>query len=172
MTDSSASKGRRLDIRAAKDPDFDAIWNIFQAVVRRGDTYAFPPDSTAVDARRLWMSVDVETFVALRDGQIVGTYILKPNQPGLGAHVANAGFMVAQDQHRRGIGRAMAEHAIETARSRGYLAMQFNLVVSTNTGAIDLWRSLGFSIVGTLPKVFRHRDDGLVDAHVMHRFLD
>lgn len=169
MTDPAA---RPLVIRAAQRLDFDDVWEIFHAVVGAGDTYAFPPDSTPDDARRAWMSDDVETFVAMLEDRAVGTYILKANQPGLGDHVANAGFMVAPDRRGDGIGRAMAVHALETARSRGYVAMQFNLVVSTNAGAIALWRSLGFSIVGTLPKVFRHRRDGLVDAYVMHRFLD
>jgi ribosomal protein S18 acetylase RimI-like enzyme len=79
--------------------------------------------------------------------------------------------MVRGDMRGLGIGRVMCEHSLEEARQAGFEAMQFNIVISTNTGAIKLWQSMGFEIVGTLPKVYRHKELGLVDAYVMHRFL-
>ncbi len=103
---------------------------------------------------------------------IEGTYLLRPNQPGMGNHVANASFMVDPDRAGRGIGRALVEHCLVEARALGYLAMQFNLVVATNLHAIALWESVGFRIVGTLPRAFRHRELGFVDAHIMYRALD
>ncbi|HEV2913153.1 MAG TPA: GNAT family N-acetyltransferase [Pyrinomonadaceae bacterium] len=160
-----------ISIRTARASDFDSIWQIFREVVERGDTYVYDPLTTREEARSIWMSEGVETFVASVDGRIVGTYILRPNQTGLGSHVANAGYMVRSDAAGRGVGRAMCEHSLEEARGRGFLAMQFNMVVSTNEGAVALWKKLGFSIVGTLPRVFRHQRLGLVDAFVMHRFL-
>ena len=160
-----------IEIRAAQASDFDSVWQIFREVVRRGDTYAYDPATTREQARSIWMSDEVSTFVACIDERIAGTYILKANQPGLGAHVANAGYMVKEEFYGRGVGRAMCEHSLEEARRRGFLAMQFNLVVSTNDAAVALWKKLGFRIVGTLPKVFRHKNLGLVDAFVMHRFL-
>lgn len=159
------------EIRRATEFDFDAIWEIFHRVVQKGDTYPYSPDTTKVEAHAIWMSPTVETYVSCVDGKIVGTYILKPNQTGLGSHVANAGFMVDPDDQGKGVGRAMAEHALRVARNQGFLAMQFNYVVSTNRFAVHLWKKLGFLIVGTLPKVFRHQKLGLVDAYVMHRFL-
>jgi len=110
-------------------------------------------------------------YVAVEGEQIVGSYYLKPNQPGLGSHIANAGFMVAEGQSGKGIGRTMGLHALEEARRTGFQAMQFNFVVSTNTRAVALWQSLGFSIIGTVPQAYRHRMLGLVDIHIMHRFL-
>lgn len=160
-----------LNIRTAEASDFDSIWEIFRAVVRRGDTYVYHPATTKEQARAIWMAEGIETFVAAMNERIVGTYILKANQTGLGSHVANAGYMVSPHCQGKGVGRAMCEHSIEEARARGFLAMQFNMVVSTNEGAVALWEKLGFRIVGTLPKVFRHRKLGLVDAFVMHRFL-
>ena len=153
-----------IEIRRATESDFHAIWEIFHRVVERGDTYPYAPDTPQEEAHSLWMSGSVETFVASSAGKMVGTYILKPNQPGLGSHVANAGFMVNPEYQGRGIGKTMAEHAIKTAGERGFLAMQFNFVVSTNQTAVTLWKKLGFVIVGTLPKVFRHQELGLVDA--------
>jgi L-amino acid N-acyltransferase YncA len=160
-----------IEIRRAEDSDFDGIWEIFHEVVQSGDTYVYDPRTTREQAYAIWMSKDVATYVALLDGRIVGTYILKPNHAGLGSHVANAGYMVKRDASGKGIGAALCEHSLEEARRRGFLAMQFNMVVSTNERAVALWQRMGFAIVGTLPKAFRHSRLGLVDAYVMHRLL-
>lgn len=160
-----------ITIRKAEESDFEAIWRIFREVVRRGDTYTFDPETTKEQAHSIWMSGGQETYVACADGRVVGTYILKPNQPGLGSHVANAGYMVGVDGRGRGVGSAMCEHSLEEARRMGFHSMQFNIVVSTNESAVALWKKFGFSVVGTLPQAYRHRELGLVDAYVMHRFL-
>jgi ribosomal protein S18 acetylase RimI-like enzyme len=161
----------RISIRKALDSDFDPIWEIFREVLQRGDTYTYDPAISKEEARGIWMSGSVSTFLACVGGEAAGSYILKANQPGLGSHVANAGYMVKAEIRGRGVGRAMCEHSLEEARRAGFLAMQFNIVVSTNQPAIALWKKCGFSIVGTLPKAFRHKELGLVDAFVMHRFL-
>lgn len=160
-----------MHIRAAQESDHDAIWQIFHAVIAGGDTYVFDPEMPRVEALAYWFRSDTETFVAEENGKVVGTYILRPNQPGLGAHIANAAFMVAPDTQGQGIGYAMAEACLTRARALGFRAMQFNFVVATNTGAVRLWEKLGFRIVGTLPGAFRHRTHGFVDAHVMFRDL-
>ena len=161
-----------ITMRAANEADFEDIWRIFQRVVARGDSYVFPPDATREDARGYWLSADFKTFVAVLDGAVVGMYKLRPNNIGLGTHVSNASFMVDPDCQGHGIGKAMGLHCLEEARRDGYLAMQFNFVVSTNTPAVKLWQQLGFEIVGTLPKAFQHAELGLVDAYVMYRFLE
>lgn len=158
-------------IRPAQPTDADAIWRIFHAVVATGDTYAFDPATPREEALALWLSPQVRTYVAEVDGQAIGTYILKVNMPGLGSHVANAAFMVEPQAHARGIGRAMGEHCLAEARRLGFRAMQFNLVVATNTRAVALWHKLGFEIVGRLPGAFNHRQHGYVDAYVMYRSL-
>jgi len=160
-----------ITIRKAEEADFDSIWRIFHEVVRRGDTYTYDPETTREQAHSIWMSGGHTTYVACVDDRVVGTYILKPNQPGLGSHVANAGYMVGEDGRGKGVGKAMCEHSLEEARRMGFRAMQFNMVVSTNESAVSLWKKFGFSVVGTLPQAFRHRELGLVDAYVMHRFL-
>jgi GNAT superfamily N-acetyltransferase len=151
------------------------IWPIFQEVVRAGDTLVFPPDTDEPGAREYWLlPLPARVFVAVNetDGTIVGSSLVKANQPGLGGHVANAGFMVAPNASGHGVGRALAEHAIAWARQANFSAMQFNFVVSTNTRAIALWKNLGFSIVGTVPQAFHHQGLGRrVDVLVMHRFL-
>lgn len=166
-----------LIIRQA-EPETDwlsGIWPIFQEVVRAGDTFAFSPETNEPTARAQWLlPAQAGVFVAVNksDGAIVGSSYVKPNQPGLGGHVANAAFMVAAGASGQGVGRALAEHAIAWARQANFSAMQFNFVVSTNTRAIALWKNLGFSIIGTIPEAFQHQ--GLVrkvDAFVMHRFL-
>ena len=160
-----------LEIRSATSEDRDAIWNIFHAIVAAGDTYAFDPKMSRDEALAYWFRADTHTYVAERDGCVVGTYILRANQPGLGSHVANAAFMVASDAQGSGVGRRMAEHCLGEARHLGFRAMQFNFVVSTNTPAIHLWEQLGFKVVGTLPGAFRHPKRGYVDVYVMFHSL-
>jgi len=160
-----------LRIRLANASDADPIWDIFHSVVARGDTYAFDPDTSREDALAYWLQPSNWCYVAEFESEIVGTYILKANQPALGSHVANAAFMVSSRARGRGVGRHMGEHALEEARRLGFRAMQFNFVVSTNEPAIRLWQDLGFKIVGTLPGAFRHAHEGFVDAFVMFRPL-
>ena len=160
-----------MEIRAATEADRDAIWNIFHEIVAAGDTYAFDPRMSREDALAYWFRPDTHTYVAEKDGGVVATYILRPNQPGPGSHVANAAFMVASDAQGSGVGRRMAEHCLSEARRMGFYAMQFNFVISTNTRAIRLWKKLGFEIVGTLPGAFRHPEKGYVDVYVMYRSL-
>ena len=140
-------------------------------MIPAGDTYAFDPGMSREEALAYWFRADTHTYVAENDGRIVGTYLLRANQAGPGAHVANAAFMVAPDAQGQGIGRAMGEHCLSEARRLGFRAMQFNFVVSTNTSAIHLWQQLGFKIVGTLPGAFRHPKAGYVDVYVMFRSL-
>lgn len=160
-----------ITIRRAIETDFDSIWQIFREVVEAGESYVYDPQTTRAQAHSIWMAAEVATYVACEGERIVGTYILRPNQPGLGSHVANAGYMVSAGASGKGIGRAMCEHSLKEAREAGFTAMQFNMVVSTNEAAVALWKKLGFAIVGTLPKAFRHKRLGLVDAYVMHCFL-
>ncbi len=156
-----------LTIRLATESDRDAIWAIFHSVVEKGDTYTFSPTISRAEALDYWLRSGNYTYVAEDDGRIAGTYILRANQSGAGAHVANAAFMVAPEGKGRGIGLAMGEHSLIEARRLGFRAMQFNFVVSTNVIAIQLWQKLGFKIAGTLPGAFQHPEKGYVDAYVM-----
>lgn len=148
------------------------MWPIFQAVVASGTTYVFAPDTSREDAFAYWFGPGVSSWVAEDHGRIVGMYKLVANQRDLGAHVANASFMVDPAAAGKGLGRALGVHCLREARRVGYRAMQFNFVVSTNTAAVALWRKLGFAVVGTLPGAFAHRERGYVDAYVMFRSLE
>lgn len=158
-------------IRGTSPADEDALWAILEPVIRAGEAYTLPRDMPREKALAFWLSPSHEVFVAEQGGEILGTYFLRPNQQGGGSHVANCGYVTSRVAEGRGIARAMCAHSLEHARTRGYLAMQFNFVVSSNTRAVRLWQSVGFEIVGRLPGAFRHPVDGLVDAFVMHRFL-
>lgn len=158
-------------VREATAADRDAIWAIFHAVVATGDTYVFDPGIARDDALAYWLDPAARCYVAEHDGNVVGTYIVRPNQRDLGAHVANAAFMVAPAARGLHVGRALGEHCLREAQRLGYRAMLFNFVVSTNEPAIRLWRQLGFAVVGTLPGAFRHPQKGYVDAYVMFRSL-
>lgn len=158
-------------IRPARPEDADAIWAIIGPTIRAGETYVLDPHMSEADAVAHWLGADKETFVAEEDGRIVGTYYLHPNQAGGGAHVCNCGYMTSAAATGRGVARMMCQHSLNHARVRGYRAMQFNFVVSTNERAVRLWESLGFAIVGRLPLAFRHPTRGYVDALVMFQAL-
>ena len=158
-------------IRPATDRDKNAIWAIMEPIIRAGETYCLPRDMDKESALAYWFSPDREVFVAKDGGEIVGTYCLQANQKGGGAHVANCGYMTAVSATGRGVARAMCAHSLDRARERGFRTMQFNFVISTNERAVRLWQSLGFDIVGRLPKAFLHPTLGYVDAYVMYRDL-
>ncbi|MBU1378498.1 MAG: GNAT family N-acetyltransferase [Alphaproteobacteria bacterium] len=158
-------------IRPARHDDAAAILSIIGPTIRAGETYALDPSMSDADALAYWLAADKETFVAEEDGQVLGTYYMKPNQAGGGAHVCNCGYMTATTATGKGVARRMCRHAIEHARLRSYRAMQFNFVVSTNERAVRLWESLGFEVVGRLPLAFKHPAHGYVDALVMFQPL-
>jgi len=160
-----------IEIRLATQADEEAIWEIFRAVVATGDTYVFEAETPREEALAYWFGAETRTYVMENESKVVGTYLLRPNRPGLGSHVGNASFMVSPNARGLGAGQRMGEHCIEEARRLGYRAIQFNFVVSTNTVAVKLWQKLGFEIVGTLPGAFRHAKLGFVEVYVMYRKL-
>ena len=159
-------------IRSFKTSDWPALWPILQTTFASGDTYAYDPSSTEEDIYYQWIESPKATYVAVdATGAVVGTYFIKPNQPGLGAHVCNCGYVVAPAARGQGIAAAMCVHSQSEAVALGFSAMQFNLVVATNVGAIVLWTKLGFKVMATLPRAFSHQQLGLVDALVMYKLL-
>ena len=159
-------------IRLFENVDWASTWQVLEPVFRAGETYAFSPDISEAAARRVWIKSPLATFVVVNGSdKVLGTYFLKPNQPALGAHVCNCGYIVSTAARRRGIASAMCIHSQQEAVARGFSAMQYNLVVSTNEGAVRLWLKHGFHIVGTLPEAFNHPCLGLVDAYVMYKLL-
>ena len=159
-------------IRPFEEADWPATWHILEPVFRVGDTYPFSPDITEEEACDAWVKAPSATFVAVDErNQVIGTYYLKPNQPALGSHVCNCGYVVAENARGRGVGSAMCEHSQREAIAQGFRAMQYNLVVSTNEGAVRLWKRHGFHLVGTLSNAFQHRRFGFVDAFIMYKQL-
>lgn len=162
-----------LEFAQATDLDWPLIWPVFREVIAGGDTYAFPPDMDEVAARAAWMLPGGRsvTYLAKLDGAVIATAILRPNAVGLGDHIANAAWMVSGSVRGRGVGRQFAELVIAEAKRLGFGGMQFNAVVATNEPAIELWQSLGFTIVGTVPHAFRHAALGPTAIHIMYRNL-
>jgi len=162
-----------IKIRPFEEADWAATWQIIEPVFRAGETYAFSPDITEEAAHNVWVETPSATFVAaVENNEIVGTYFIKPNQSALGAHVCNCGYVVAENSRGKGVASKMCEHSQREAISQGFRAMQYNLVASTNDGAVRLWKRHGFQVVGTLPKAFRHHQLGFVDAYVMYKQLE
>lgn len=160
-----------MDIRKARIDDAAAIAAIILPTIREGATYALDPAMSEADALAYWLGPDKETFVLEDAGAVVGTYYMRANQAGGGGHVCNCGYMTSAVATGKGVARRLALHSIEHARARGYRAMQFNFVVSTNERAVGLWQRLGFAVVGRLPGAFLHPSAGYVDALVMYQQL-
>jgi ribosomal protein S18 acetylase RimI-like enzyme len=169
------TKGRStmITIRPFEPSDWPLIWQIIAPVFRAGETYAFAPEISEAEAHRVWIDMPSAAYVATdaRDA-VLGTYYIKPNQPALGAHVCNCGYIVGEHAQGKGVASLMCEHSQREARRLGFRAMQFNLVVSTNESAVRLWQKLGFAIVGTLPGAFQHAKYGFIDAFVMYKQLE
>lgn len=160
-----------MTIRLAVEADWPAIWELFRRVCAAGDAFAYDEETTEDTARKLWFDPPATPYVVEEQGVFLGTYYVRPNQPGRGSHVANGGYMVAESARGRGLAEAMCRHSVETATALGYRAIQFNYVVSTNTAAVRAWEKCGFGVVATLPGAFRHAELGFVDVFVMRRML-
>ena len=157
-----------MKLRPAKHDDQDTLWSILRPVFRAGDTYAVDPDISREDALAYWTAH--RAWIA-EDGVPLGTFYIRPNQPGGGAHVCNAGFVTAPGSGGRGVAGGMLETALSEARMAGYMAMQFNFVLETNTRALAIWRRAGFTQIGRQPRAFRLPSGDLVDALILHKFL-
>ncbi len=157
-----------LEIRKAEERDKPAIRQIIVEVISGGDTYT---DSSEDETLRYWYTPDKHHYVAELDGEIVGTFWLRANQPGRGSHVGNAAYMVSSNARGKSVGRGMAEYSLEEAKRLGFTAMQFNFVVKSNTVAVKLWQSVGFEIIGQIPDAFDHSQNGMTDAYIMYRKL-
>jgi ribosomal protein S18 acetylase RimI-like enzyme len=158
-------------IRKAIEDDKDDIWGIIRQVIATGDTYLFDPDSSKEKMMAYWFGADKHCYVAEEDGKIAGTFIFKENQPDLGSHIANASYMTAPKARGKGIGKMMCEYSLQEAKKFGFTAMQFNIVVKSNEGAIRLWKSLGFEVIGDIPDAFNHKQNGYTNAYIMYRKL-
>lgn len=160
-----------MDIRPATDADRDAAWAILEPVIREGETFSLPRTWTREQALKYWFDPERTPFMAEAAGQVLGIYFIRTNRAGGGAHVANCGYMTAPAARGRGVAQAMCAHSLGVARERGFRAMQFNFVVSTNERAVAAWKRMDFEVVGTLPGAFDHPRLGYVDALVMYRRL-
>ena len=162
-----------LTIRQAAAADDDAIWAILKPAIESGEFFTADPAGGRAGGFDYWRGPGAVNFVAELEGRIVGTYYVKPNQNAKGnaGHVCNAGYCTSPEARGHGVAQAMLSHSLEEAKRRGFRAMQYNLVVATNEGAVRLWKSKGFDIVGTLPGAFDHPRLGFVDANVMYKVL-
>lgn len=160
-----------ITITPITEGHWPAVWAILEPMIRAGETYPYAMDMTQTGAKATWMHAQKRSYVAISEGRVLGTYYIRPNQPSLGAHVANAGYVTSAAARGRGLGRQMCQHSQDEARRYGYRAMQYNLVAADNAAAVYLWQDCGFNIVGTLPGAFHRRAETYVDAYVMYKRL-
>ncbi len=160
-----------LLLRSATGEDRDAVWRVISPAIRAGDVFAIPPEATEAQGLAWWFDSGHEVWVGELAGTVVCSYFLHANQPGPGDHVSNCGYATDPAHRSQGLAALMCTHSLERARDRGFRAMQFNLVIATNTRAVALWHRMGFATVGRIPEAFRHPTEGYVDALVMYQRL-
>ena len=161
-----------IEIRVFAENDWDEVWQMIEPVFREGKTYAYPTDISKQEAYEFWVSAPKATYVAVNETEkIVGTYYINNNHYGNGAHICTCGYIVASKARGQGIASRMCKHSQTEALGMGFLSMQYNLVVSTNIGAIKVWKRNGFFIIGTIPNAFNHPEHGFVDAFIMYKKL-
>ncbi len=160
-----------IHVRKSNSTDANEIWEILKAIISEGDSFAYSPNSTKDEMLEYWFSKNKHTYTALLDGKIAGTFFIQDNQPGLGSHVANAGYATSPKAYGQGIGKQMGLFSLDEARRLGYKAMQFNIVVKTNERAVKLWQNIGFTIIGETPEAFQHQKFGLVNTYIMYQKL-
>jgi ribosomal protein S18 acetylase RimI-like enzyme len=159
-------------IRQATESDFEAMLPVFLCAVAPEENYVFTPNASHEDIFAYWFAPKIITYVIEVDRAIAGMAKLTPNFRELGSHVANLCMVIDPTYQHQGIGKTLAQYCLERAKQQGYQAVQLNFVASTNKSAIALWQKLGFSIIGTSPKAFKHKQLGYVDVNIMHRFLN
>jgi GNAT superfamily N-acetyltransferase len=161
-----------MQIRPFVESDWPKVWPIVREVVRAADTFAYDPAMTEAQARATWIEAPPGLTVVAVEGQgVLGTAKMGPNRPGPGSHVATASFMVAADARGRGVATALCRFALDWARERGFAGMQFNAVAESNRAAVELYKRLGFRLIGTVPGAFAHPTLGRVGLHIMYREL-
>jgi GNAT superfamily N-acetyltransferase len=149
--------------------DFELFWPFFKEIVSAQETYAFDPEMDFESAYNLWCLSPQKSYVIKDNDLIMGSYYIKPNAAGPSSHIANCGYMVSPQSRGKGIARKLCLHSQQVAIELGYRAMQFNSVVSSNEIAIELWKKLGYEIIGTIPQAYKHKRLGLIDSFIMHK---
>ena len=152
-------------IRAYAPRDEEAMRGIWNEVVCSGD--AFPQEEELTrEAAAAFFAAQTRCAVAEAGGEVLGLYILHPNNVGRCGHVANCSYAVRMDCRGRGLGELLVRDSLAAARALGFRAMQFNAVVAGNTRARALYERLGFRTVGVIPGGFRLPDGSFSDTVV------
>lgn len=153
-----------IEIRAFEEndiPEMIAVWN---EIVREGTAF---PQEDFLDETSGLACFENQSFTGVaiekETGKLVGLYILHPNNVGRCGHISNASYAVKSDQRGKRIGESLVLHCIAKARELGFLILQFNAVVRSNTAALRLYKKLGFVQLGVIPKGFRMKDGSYQD---------
>lgn len=150
--------------------DYRLVEDLLRANIADEAYFTLRADAPEEELKAYWFGgVENEVWVLEEGGEVLGSFYQRCNHFGLGKHVANGGYVVSPAAKGRGIGRLLGEKSIERARERGFRGIQFNFVVSTNTVAVNLWKSLGFRVIGTIPGGFHYKRQRYDDAYIMFR---
>lgn len=159
-------------MRQYNNSDITAIQSIWNEVILEGECFLWEQPFSKDEMDKI-LEVQEVIYCAIdeKDEKVVGFYVLHDNFPTRGNHIANALYAVDKSYKGQGIGKLLGSHSIKIALEKGYSAIQFNAVVSTNNTAIKLWEGLGFKKIGTIEQGFRNKNNEFVDLYIYHRLL-
>jgi ribosomal protein S18 acetylase RimI-like enzyme len=160
-------------IREFTENDIDTMILIWNEVVDGG--IAFPQiDTLSKNEAITFFAEQSFTGVAenIESGEILGLYILHPNNIGRCGHISNASYAVTSSARGLHIGEQLVKHSLAKGKELGFTLLQFNAVVKTNIHAIHLYERLGFVKLGIIPKGFLMKDNSYEDIVLFYHELN
>ena len=163
-------RGCVLELYRAEDRE--ALYEIFREVVDSGSKFPYEASTDQEFERRFFEPGSKIYICRSAEKKVIGGFYLKPNFPGRACHIANAAYMISRESRGMGLGMLLGEASLLLAKESGFSAMQYNMVLSQNLPAVNLYKKLGFSIIGTIPNAIRNPNGSYQSGYVMYRALD
>lgn len=161
-----------IEVRKYRPEDLPAMTAIWNEIVRQGDAFPQEAELTEESAKEFFAAQTYSGVACDRDsGNVLGLYILHPNNIGRCGHICNASYAVASSCRGQGVGRLLVLDCMEKGKDFGFRILQFNAVVATNAGARHLYEKLGFQQLGTIPGGFRMKDGSYEDICPYYHIL-
>ena len=158
----------KMQITAYQKQEIEQAIEIWNQIVEEG--IAFPQtEPLTQETGDEFFSSQSYTGIAKdgTTGEVLGLYILHPNNIGRCGHICNASYAVSTGARGRGVGEALVRDCMRQAKTLGFRILQFNAVVKTNASALHLYQKLGFTQLGIIPGGFR-LDDGTYEDIIPH----
>ncbi|MFZ2016497.1 MAG: GNAT family N-acetyltransferase [Nocardioides sp.] len=160
----------QISTRPGTEADGDDLWRILTEALASGRSRALDATAPREQAIEQWTRDERVGFVAERDGRLIGTCTIHPYRSRLDAPVATAALVVDPADHGLYVHHELLRRAVDVAAGAGSEGVRLEVIV-TNVAVVQIYRALGFVIVGREPAACRLPDGSRADVLVLHRFL-